>query len=276
VRGLKYRLRRRYWDVLRRCLPAEITERIGGVKLRYRPRSDIGKHIYFLGSFEQAELALIARILGGRPPGPLTIFDVGANIGVHSITLCSLLAQARVIAFEPAADTRRLLERNIRGNGLADRVIVEPYALSNALGNAEFFEMDDDAFSSLKDTGRKGLLRRSSVQLETLDHYVGSRAIRSLDLVKIDVEGFETEVIEGSLATLAAMRPDLLVEIYQGSNSNPDPARTIALLTGAGYRAWVVENGGLQPFVRHQDRLCNYYFSVRDVAAELARPSGPR
>jgi hypothetical protein len=88
-------------------------------------------------------------------------------------------------------------------------------------------------------------------------------------MVKIDVEGFETQVIEGGLAMLIAMKPDLFVEIYQGRNSNPDPTRTIDLLLGIGYRAWIVADGRLRPYGRHEDNYYNYYFSARDAAPEL-------
>jgi len=270
--GIRYRLRQRCWGLLRRLLPREITDRVDGATLRYRPRTDIGKALYLTGEFERKDIALIASILGTEEARALTIFDLGANVGVHSITLCRLLPQARVVAFEPSARTRRLLEWNIRSNGLEGRVAVEPYAVSNVRGSAEFFEMDDDAYSSLKDTGRKRLLGKSTVALETLDHYVVSRGIRQVDLVKIDVEGFETEVIEGGMRMLEAFKPDLFVEIYQGRNSNPDPDRTIGLLAAAGYNAWVVDEGRLRPLVRHEDRYYNYYFSVRDLAPGLERP----
>jgi FkbM family methyltransferase len=266
---LKYWLRRTFWGGLRHFLPAELTDRVGGMSLRYRVRGDIGRSLYMQGSFEKDELAILEKIMRARPPGDLTIFDVGANVGVHSVVLCKSLPRARVVAFEPAADTRRILEENVQRNGLAGRVVVEPYALSNALGTAEFYDMEDDAYSSLKDTGRKQLLRKTMVRLETLDHYVEVKRIRRIDLVKIDVEGFETQVIEGGLAMLRAMQPDLFVEIYQGRNSNPDPARTIDLLLGAGYRAWIVVDGRLQPYSRHEDNYYNYYFSVRDVAPDL-------
>lgn len=271
IRELKYLLRRRLWWVLRCCLPVEITDHVDGATMRYRLRTDIGTRLYLEGAFERKEIALIAKILRARPSRELVIFDLGANVGVHSMALCSLLPHARVVAFEPAADTRRILELNVRSNGLTDRILVEPHALSNALGTAEFFETEDDAYNSLKDTRRKKLLRKSMVQLETLDHYVGSRAVQRVDLVKIDVEGFESEVIEGGLAMLTAMKPDLFVEIYQGRNSNADPARTIGLLTGVGYKGWVVEDGALQSLTQHRDSLYNYFFSVRDVASDLAR-----
>ncbi len=271
LRRIKHWLRRQFWGWRRDSLPEEITDYIGRAAIRYRVRTDIGAALYLKGSFEGKDLALIARILGAKPSGDLTIFDVGANIGVHSITLCSLFPSARIVAFEPAAGPRRMLELNIRSNGFAQRIQIEPCALSNARGTADFFEMEDDAYSSLKDTQRKKFLRKSPVQLETLDHIVNSRAIARLDLVKIDVEGFETEVIEGGRNALAALKPDLFVEIYQGASSNADPLRTIRLLTDAGYRGWVVRDGGLLPMAQHDDRYHNYYFSVRDVPADLAR-----
>jgi hypothetical protein len=125
LRSLKYRLRRRLWEWRRGRLPEEITDRIGAVTLCYRVRTDIGRSLYRTGSFEAAEIALIARILRAGPAGAPAILDVGANIGVHSIALCSLFPDARVVAFEPAAGTRRVLERNIRDNGFAERIRVE-------------------------------------------------------------------------------------------------------------------------------------------------------
>jgi FkbM family methyltransferase len=272
LRRIKYRWRTWCWGLLRRVLPREVTDRVEGATLRFRPRTDIGKSLYLTGAFEKKDLALIAAMLGAKRAPELRILDLGANIGVHSITLCRLLPQARVVAFEPSEGTRRLLEWNVRANGLEDRIAVEACAVSNKRGRAEFFEMDDDAYSSLKDTGRKTLAGRATVEVETLDHYVESRSLRQVDLVKIDVEGFETEVIEGALGMLAALKPDLFVEIYQGRNSNPDPARTIGLLTSLGYRAWVVDDGKLRPWARHEDRYYNYYFSLRDVASAPGSP----
>jgi FkbM family methyltransferase len=239
------------------------------VTLKYSPRTDIGRSLYLHGSFEEGEIAIVVKALSAEASRELVIFDVGANIGVHSIVLCQSLRNTRLTAFEPSAATRELLQYNININNLSDRVKVESCAVSNAQGTADFYNAIDDAYSSLKDTKRKQILGKAVVPLTTLDHYVRANNIKKLDMIKVDVEGYENEVIEGGLKVLTTMKPDLFVEIYKGSNSNPDPGKTVRTLLDLGYKAWVMVDGKLEPYKEHSDDRYNYYFSIRDVDLDL-------
>lgn len=91
------------------------------------------------------------------------------------------------------------------------------------------------------------------------------RAALPVGLLKIDVEGLERAVIAGAAELLRRDRPVLLVEIYGGAASNPDPERTIADIRAYGYEPFVyADDAGLQPYQRHRDdRYCYFFIPSR-------------
>ncbi|MFZ4409597.1 MAG: FkbM family methyltransferase [Paracraurococcus sp.] len=158
-----------------------------------------------------AELAAVAAAV--LPPDGV-VLDVGANIGLSALALVPLLPQGRILAVEPAPATAAALRRTLALNGLADRVAVEPVALGAVPGEAEFHAADHSAGAHLLDPGTLGgaALPRVRVPVETVDALVDRHGFGRLDLIKIDVEGFETEVLDGAAATLARFRPVVLAE----------------------------------------------------------------
>jgi FkbM family methyltransferase len=239
-----------------------IIDRAGDLEIEYQPSSDIGNRLFLTGGFERREVAFACSLIE-RDRHPPVVLDVGANVGVHSITWAQARDDSMVYAFEPSPQTSAILERNVGRNGVAKRVVIVRSALSNAAGVATFHECSDAAYSSLKDTGRKHVVRTVDVETITLDEFVWRERLSHITLLKIDVEGAETEVIAGATETLRSLGPDILIEIYGGDNSNPDPERAIALIREHGYHAYVFIEGRLQPFERHDDRFYNYYFTKR-------------
>lgn len=74
-----------------------------------------------------------------------------------------------IYAFEPSKDTASVLTRNISRNFLENKIEVVNEAISNELGFSELVECEDDAYSSLKDTLRKKIVKTSTVTLNTID-----------------------------------------------------------------------------------------------------------
>jgi FkbM family methyltransferase len=239
-----------------------ITDNVGPLSLTFDYEAGIGRQLFFKGAFEQTEIAFVRRLLAKFSELPV-LFDVGANIGVHTLSWAS--SCRHLFAFEPSPATRNILARNVASNRLADRVSVVPKAISNREGTATFHVCKDNALSSLKDTRRNGVAETVSVEVTTLDTFAREQKIERVDFIKIDVEGFETEVLEGAKTILSTMKPDLFVEIYGGTASNPDPERTIRFVTSLGYQAFVMIEGRMVPFARHDDRHYNYYFSFAPV-----------
>jgi FkbM family methyltransferase len=232
---------------------------VHGVSIEYDLSSVVGRALLLEGGFEDAEIEFFLRRLR-RHQRPVVV-DIGANIGVHTLRWAAGAPGAHVHSFEPSPETRARLVRNVERNGLQSSVTVEPLAVSDAPGQARFYHCRDGAFSSLRDTGRQELADAFDVEVTTLDAFAATRPLDDLALVKIDVEGFEDQVIAGGRRTLESLRPDLFVEIYGGTSSNPDPELTVATIQGLGYRAFVLVDGEPVPFERHSDDRYNYFFT---------------
>lgn len=238
-----------------------VIDKVGNHIIEYEYDSDIGQCLFFHGAFEQQEIDFFARLIA-REAAPV-VLDIGANIGLHSLAWANANRNATIYAFEPSPSTMKLLNRNVETNSCRSQVVMVPRAISNEVGHAQFFECDDNAFSSLKDTRRKRVVRVEEVDVITIDSFVAEHKISRLSLVKIDVEGAETEVILGAVDTLRSLGPDLFVEIYGGTDSNPAPEGTIKLISELGYNAFVLKGGQPVPYERHDDAFYNYYFTRR-------------
>ena len=121
--------------------------------------------------------------------------DIGANIGSYTI-LASSHVEANTISIEPVPSTFAHFIDNIKINNINDRVKTLNIALGSKSGKIRFTQsldtMNHVAIISDKET--------IEVDVLTLDEIIGDG--RTPALIKIDVEGFETEVINGGLKTL--------------------------------------------------------------------------
>lgn len=232
------------------------------LKISYEINSDIGDALYFKGVFEKRELKLLTDLIDSIE-SPV-IFDIGANIGLHSIAFANSNTSSMIYSFEPSIITSEILKKNIKIKEIENQINFFDYALSDHLGKASFFHTDDNAYSSLKDTKRKKIVNTIEVVLMTIDEFVKRESLRRLDLVKIDVEGLDTEVIKGGIFSFQKFKPEIFIEIYKGVNSNPNPVETINLLKEIGYKVFVIIDGKINPYYNHSDKYYNYLFSYKD------------
>jgi len=160
------------------------------------------------------------------PAGGLFL-DVGANVGTYTIWAAELGAE--VIALEPAPDTFRLLQENIALNGYL--VTAVRAAAGDHCGTARF-TAGLDAANSLAPDGT------AVTDLVTVDSLIGDRRVAGM---KIDVEGFEIDVLRGAAAALAQQRIGLIqVEWNQASRFavGTDRRPVADLLASYGYRLY--------------------------------------
>lgn len=125
------------------------------------------------------------------------VFDVGANCGAASVHFARHHPQATVHAFEPASATRAILERNA---ATWPNIVVHPFGLSDQDTEIELYYGAESIMASIH---RRSVNTDESetVQLHAAGPWAASHGIDRIDVLKVDVEGCETEVLR-SLAPL--------------------------------------------------------------------------
>lgn len=180
-----------------------------GFRMRANLRNPEHERMYFYGDHdERYEVRNLKRIIARGD----VCWDIGANIGFYTCLFASLTgASGRVIAFEPASTTREYLLANIALNGL-NHVMLVPKAVGAQPGSNPIY-FGDAAAAEGTASLRQAVGRKSTevVEVDTLDRL--SAALPVPDFVKIDVEGYQMEVLAGGRAFFGLHSPMLMVEL---------------------------------------------------------------
>lgn len=163
--------------------------------------------IYFQRLDADVTNELLFSIVATQLPGDAVVLDIGANIGVTCAGIAKLLSEAYICAFEPSPHAWPLLNETLRINGLEDRCQAFQVGLGAQPGHVRFFENTTSTTASHLDPEGDCV-----IALTTIDLFVADRGLRRLDLIKIDVEGFDIDVIDGAEVTLARFRPMVFLE----------------------------------------------------------------
>jgi FkbM family methyltransferase len=134
------------------------------------------------------------------------IFDVGANIGQAAERLSRAFPKSLVFAFEPTPMTAVLLRE--RASGMTGVKVIEK-ALGATVGTADLFIYDLTVLNSLNPSAAYSKRFEKSgdkIQCEvtTVDQFCSENSIDQIDLLKIDTEGYDLEVLKGSIGVLSA------------------------------------------------------------------------
>ena len=163
------------------------------------------------------------------------LWDVGANVGLHAITTKRLKPEVTVVAFEPAPHTAARLIANADLNRAEVRVVT--CALSDTSGIAELSIVThgNSGLTSLRpwpDVRYEGTIMCPCARADEL---VRSGALPAPNVLKLDVEGFEAEVLRGFGELLTA--PSLTAVIFEGTPEAPAvPDSLFTIIRRAGYR----------------------------------------
>lgn len=222
------------------------------------------------GAYERAHLRFLRSLV---PPGA-TVVDVGAHFGIYTEALCRLVgAGGRVHAFEPQA---RVFEALQRLQSSHDNLTVHRVALSSRTGTfalrTPFLAggVPEPALATLEPVAAAH--RADRVATRTLDSY--RDLLNGLAFVKVDVEGHETEFLDGARAVLTRCRPVVQIEDNGGG-------RRLAAYLGEGrlpgYALCTLTRGALRAFDAVAARgQINFYLVPRDNGSGAAYHAGPR
>lgn len=173
----------------------------------------------------------------------MNVLDVGTNIGYYMVLFWHLVGSAgRVLGFEPMHEPRLIAEKNCALNGFAPSIY--PIALSDT---------DSTEHKLFNYSWPPDRVTQEACEFQTrrLDSLIGDEKV---DLIKIDVDGYEQRVIDGAKATLTAQHPILILEVCDytlqataaqrgAMHKRGDCARAMLLtLQELGYKFWREED----------------------------------
>lgn len=238
------------WLFYRQLLPRKKTiarPLSGNFKLNVDTGNYIDAWVYYTGEYE----AFLKKWFKNNIRTGNTVLDVGANIGFHTLYFSDLVGPSgRVIAFEPVPVNFSALTANINLNTAAN---IEPLNIALGLVNAETdIHIDREATNpgayNLFEEGEKN----TRITIAVADDFIPSLNIREINLVKIDVEGFEYQVIKGMQHTLAKYKPTVVFEYERDyiCRNGDDPSLIFELFSKLGYSLFSIDvRGQLTPFV---------------------------
>ena len=177
-----------------------------------------------------------------QPQPTDTVLDLGANQGFFALFLCERVPGIRVHCFEPAAETRAQLLRNIESNGLGRTVSVYPFAISDRYTEATFHVTANSEHGSLFESQFSGS-NAQKVECIPLSRAIELTQAGEIDLLKIDVEGAEIEILEGAAPEIWSRIHRVVVEYHDLFRPGCRDRVEVAL-RNAGYQVKVIPMPG--------------------------------
>jgi FkbM family methyltransferase len=183
-------------------------------------------------------------------------FDIGANIGLHSYYVARKFPDAKIFSFEPLPANARYIRESIKRNHFLNIQLIET-AVSSTNG---------EAFFDIKHNNSEGMLTATETGLKvkavTIDEFVRQSALYP-DVVKVDVEGAESLVLEGAKRLMETGPPVFIVELH-----NPEQDIKVARL--------LVDNGYIIKRL-NQDTVCKpeeLFIEIKNIHASWPDPNG--
>jgi FkbM family methyltransferase len=146
------------------------------------------------GGISGVDLLHDVRILLGKRP--VTLFDVGANIGQTVVSFLEAFKEPRIFSFEPSPEPFAALRS---AYGQDSRVRVENMALGDQQSELPFHvTLDYSVNDSLLEPAWNAQAKTEAVPVTTLDRYCEQHGIESIDFLKVDTQGYDLKVLQGS------------------------------------------------------------------------------
>ena len=202
----------------------------GGITYLLNYKNSIDRQMLVDGGYEIAQLEILTSLI--RKHACTEFYDVGANIGLYSLTVSKIPSITVIQAFEPVPSNISQLNTNIWLNKKEDYIKVHAYGLSDEENEVSFLENTGNS------TGRSRI-KSTNVNILNANQFIDTtikvfrldalNATKGKNIaIKIDAEGHETQIINGMIDFLKNNRCVLQIETYS-------PDKLTALMRSKGY-----------------------------------------
>jgi FkbM family methyltransferase len=218
--------------------------------------SDLVDHYLYFGYKEQGENKLFSLVKSG-----MTVLDIGANIGGTALTFSKIVGkEGAVIAFEPDKINYQKALHNISLNDVSTIKLMN-IGLGNENKTYKLYAVNDE------NRGMNRILEHSSahpfteISVRKLDDVIAESGGKKVDLIKIDVEGFEMNVLRGAVSTLKTSKPVLFIELDDNNlkEQQSTAAQLIAFLYSLNYTVYSAETDEL---LKEDMKFTNCHYDI--------------
>jgi FkbM family methyltransferase len=229
-----------------RLLPANSVIRIKtGVNKGFRWRVGSGVHGYWIGNYEKEKQA----VFDGLVKTGANLVDIGANAGFYTLAFSRITGSGgHVWAFEPYAANAASLLDHIKMNRLSNVTLMQ-CAVGSRAGMSGFHVSDSNAMGALAEDNSSYI-----VPTVTLDYLVQQNIIPIPDLVKMDVEGGESEVLEGAGRILEQQKTILQIALHGSGQGR----RCMEILKRHNYQVYSLAEAPLGEDIGNCDEIIAY------------------
>ena len=185
---------------------------------------------FWSGEYELAACQFMQSMIGQDA----ICYDIGANLGYHTLIMARQASQGLVFAFEPLPEVGVILERNVVANQISNVELVKK-AVTSTSGSVSLVRNISIDQAVIRWAGDGDPMHQTFIcESISVDDFVKA-GNPAPTFIKIDVEGAEIEVLSGAADTLLHFRPLVMCEIH-GTNA----ARVYQILHASGYRLFSV------------------------------------
>ena len=234
------------------------TVEVNGIHLKLDVSDTVGHSSYFAVD-EPAQAVLYDYLKPG-----MMVIDIGANIGTTTLNLAKKVGSGgEVYSFEPSPYNYRHASQNISLNDFGNIKLINQ-GLGNEKTTAFLYNVNTNNRGMnrlLKENGQNNSYEKASVEIDTLDNSMINFSIPPPSFIKIDVEGYEFNVLLGGKETILKHKPALFIELDDNNlrEQNNTACELIQLIIQFQYK---IINAATSSVVDENTNFANCHFDI--------------
>lgn len=234
------------------------TTEVDGIKLKLDISDTVGHSSYFAID-EPAQVVLYNFVKPG-----MMVLDIGANIGATTLSLAKKVgSEGKVYSFEPSPFNYRRAFQNVSLNDFGNIKLINQ-GLGNEKSTAFLYNVNPNNRGMqrlLKENEENKSYEKTQVTIDTLDNSMKKFEIPAPSLIKIDVEGYEFNVLVGGRETILQHKPALFIELDDNNlrEQGNTAKELIELILGFEYK---IMNAATGSVVDEHTNFANCHFDI--------------